>query len=53
MIGDQFAMRFEWDENKNRANQVKHRLSFEEAIQVFRDPLHSVLPASLRDLSVA
>ena len=32
--------RFEWDDAKNRANQVKHGVSFEEAAQVFRDPLH-------------
>jgi uncharacterized protein len=37
-------MRFEWDEEKNRSNQRKHGFSFEEAIQVFRDPLnYSVL----------
>lgn len=33
-------MRFEWDINKNKANIKKHGLSFEEAIQVFSDPLH-------------
>lgn len=32
--------RFEWDENKNRANVRKHGVSFEEASQVFFDPLH-------------
>jgi uncharacterized DUF497 family protein len=32
-------LRFEWDEDKNRSNQRKHGLSFEEASQVFRDPL--------------
>ena len=31
-------MRFEWDENKNRSNQVKHRVSFETATLVFDDP---------------
>ncbi len=34
------AFRFEWDENKNRANQRKHGVSFEEAALVFLDPLH-------------
>ena len=29
---------FEWDENKNRANQKKHDLSFEEAQYAFADP---------------
>jgi uncharacterized DUF497 family protein len=33
--------RFEWDEVKNRSNQRKHDgVSFEEASQVFHDPLH-------------
>ena len=29
---------FEWDENKNKANQVKHGVSFETAVLVFEDP---------------
>lgn len=28
---------FEWDDNKNRKNQFKHKISFEEAITVFED----------------
>jgi uncharacterized DUF497 family protein len=37
MIG----VRFEWDEAKNLSNQRKHDgVSFEEACQVFQDPLH-------------
>jgi uncharacterized protein len=31
---------FIWDERKNRANQKKHRISFETALQVFDDPFH-------------
>ena len=31
------AMSFEWDEGKNRANQLKHGVSFEEARTVFFD----------------
>ena len=30
-------MRFEWDENKNRANIKKHGISFEHALLVFDD----------------
>ncbi len=30
---------FEWDENKARSNRQKHRVTFEEACTVFRDPL--------------
>jgi uncharacterized DUF497 family protein len=34
-------VRFEWDEAKNLSNQRKHDgISFEEARQVFQDPLH-------------
>lgn len=33
-------IRFEWDERKNLSNQRKHGVSFEEAGQVFRDPLY-------------
>ncbi len=31
---------YEWDETKNRTNQHKHGLSFEQAVHVFHDPLH-------------
>lgn len=30
-------LKFEWDENKNRINQSKHKVSFEEAKTVFYD----------------
>jgi len=39
IIGD-FYMRFEWDENKNILNKRTHGVSFEEAREVFTDPLH-------------
>ena len=31
------APQFEWDADKNRSNQRKHGVSFEDAITVFRD----------------
>ena len=31
-------MYFEWDERKNRNNQLRHRVSFETATLVFDDP---------------
>ncbi len=31
-------MRFEWDDEKNRRNLAKHKVSFETAILVFDDP---------------
>lgn len=33
-------MKFERDEDKNRLNIQKHYISFEEAKEVFSDPLH-------------
>ena len=30
-------IRFEWDENKNSINQKKHKISFDEAKNVFYD----------------
>jgi len=30
-------LKFEWDENKNRINKSKHKVSFEEAKTVFFD----------------
>ncbi len=32
-------LEFEWDERKDKANQIKHGISFEEAATVFDDPL--------------
>ena len=32
-------VRFEWDEEKARANLKKHKVGFDEASTVFRDPL--------------
>ena len=31
-------LKFEWDEEKNKLNKRKHRISFEEATAVFEDP---------------
>ena len=33
-------MRIEWNQTKNRANQAKHKVSFETASLVFDDPHH-------------
>lgn len=32
-------MQFEWDSEKARRNLLKHRISFDEAVTVFYDPL--------------
>ncbi len=36
-------MKFEWDENKNRANLKKHGVSFAQAIEIFKGPIISFL----------
>jgi hypothetical protein len=33
------AIRFEWDENKNRSNIAKHNIDFASVVPVFSDPL--------------
>ena len=35
---------FEWDENKNRINKAKHKVSFEEAKTVFYDEKALLIP---------
>ena len=37
-------LRFVWDENKNRANQRKHKISFDEAKTVFYDENARLIP---------
>ena len=37
-------MEFEWDPNKDRGNQEKHGISFEEAATVFDDELQITIP---------
>ena len=35
-------MEFEWDIDKNKANQKKHKISFEEAAEIFRYPTYEI-----------
>ncbi len=37
-------MKFEWDARKDRENQRKHGVSFQEATTVFGDPLAGTIP---------
>jgi uncharacterized DUF497 family protein len=37
------ALQFEWDLRKAAGNQIKHRVSFEEAATVFGDPLGRIV----------
>ncbi len=46
---DVAGIRFEWDEAKNASNQRKHGVSFEEASQVFLDPLYMSLKERIED----
>ena len=32
------ALHFEWDEDKNRRNRIKHGVSFQTARMIFEDP---------------
>jgi uncharacterized DUF497 family protein len=33
-------VKFEWDKTKNKLNIQNHQIDFEEAMDVFNDPLH-------------
>ena len=33
------SLEFEWDRQKAKANHARHRIDFQEALTVFRDPL--------------
>lgn len=37
-------MRFEWDRAKAGANRRKHKVTFDEAVSVFYDPLSATFP---------
>ena len=43
------GIRFDWDEAKNLSNQRKHGVSFEDASEVFRDPLFVSLKDRIED----
>ena len=36
-------MEFEWDENKNKSNQTKHGISFDEAAEIFKYPMYKLV----------
>ena len=40
LIWGEHAVRFEWDEDKNRRNLRKHDVGFETAVLVFDDPYY-------------
>ncbi|HEX4652323.1 MAG TPA: BrnT family toxin [Granulicella sp.] len=48
-LPDLSHVRIEWDAIKNRRNQVKHGIAFEEAAHVFRDPLVVMVQDRIED----
>lgn len=44
------ALKFEWDEEKARANLTKHGISFEEAVTVFDDPFSLTIDDPLHSI---
>jgi uncharacterized DUF497 family protein len=42
-------MEFEWDENKNKSNQEKHVIDFNDAKDVFKDESSKVSPDFRKD----
>lgn len=42
-------MKFEWDEEKNKKNQAKHKISFEEAMALWQDENAIEVPAQTVD----
>ena len=36
-------LKFEWDENKNASNKIKHGISFEESMSVFYDEMAIII----------
>ena len=36
------SYRFEWDERKASQNRIRHRVTFDEALSVFDDPLAKI-----------
>jgi uncharacterized protein len=43
------GVEFEWNENKAESNAQKHGVTFEEAAEVFFDPLYSIGDASVAE----
>ncbi len=41
--------RFEWDPQKARINEAKHKISFELAQQIWDDPLRMIIPDAVYD----
>jgi len=36
-------MKFEWDRKKDKLNQIKHNISFNEATNIFKCPIFSLI----------
>ncbi|MER9066373.1 BrnT family toxin [Mesorhizobium sp. M0902] len=42
-------LRFEWDPEKAKRNRAKHGVAFDLAEDVFKDPLHLIVPDRFED----
>ncbi|MER8405169.1 BrnT family toxin [Mesorhizobium sp. M1307] len=42
-------LRFEWDPEKAKRNRAKHGVEFDLAKDVFKDPLHLIVPDRFED----
>ncbi len=42
-------MKFEWDKNKNKSNQEKHGIDFNDAKEVFKDNNRKISPDLRKD----
>jgi uncharacterized DUF497 family protein len=47
----QLSYRFEWDDDKARANQIKHGISFDEASTVFDDSLARIFDDGVHSIN--
>jgi uncharacterized DUF497 family protein len=45
------SCRFEWDDDKARASQIKHGISFDEAATVFHDSLARIFDDEVHSIS--
>lgn len=51
MVKPSNAFEVEWDDRKNRLNQTKHAVSFEEAATIFLDPFEIAIEDPAHSIS--
>lgn len=45
------SYRFEWDDDKARANEIKHGISFDEAVTIFHDSLARIFDDEVHSIN--